>query len=130
MIPGHFEHHAPSTVDEAIKLLSEKEDAKILAGGHSLLPMMKLRFAEPMHLIDINGVSELKGIREEGGKIYIGAMTTENELIASELLNQKCPLVPEVARLIADPQVRNCGTVGGDVVHGDPGNDHPSTMMA
>lgn len=130
MIPGRFEYHAPSTVDEVLKLLIENDEAKILAGGHSLLPMMKLRFADPAHIVDINGVDALKGIHEEGDKIRIGAMTTENELIDSDLLNQKCPLVPEVARLIADPQVRNCGTIGGDIAHGDPGNDHPSTMIA
>jgi len=106
------------------------DEAKLLAGGHSLLPMMKLRFAEPGHLIDLNRVLALKGIREQGGMIHIGAMTTENELIASELLRKKCPLIPEAARLIADPQVRNCGTIGGDIAHGDPGNDHPAIMLA
>ncbi|HYA38621.1 MAG TPA: xanthine dehydrogenase family protein subunit M [Candidatus Methylomirabilis sp.] len=131
MIPGTFEYHAPSTVDEAIRLLGEYGDeAKLLAGGHSLLPMMKLRFAEPGHLIDLKRVQALRGIREQGGMIYIGAMTTENELIASELLRKKCPLIPEAAHLIADPQVRNCGTIGGDIVHGDPGNDHPAIMLA
>lgn len=131
MIPGTFEYHAPSTVDEAIRLLGEYGDeAKLLAGGHSLLPMMKLRFAEPGHLIDLNRVQALKGIREQGGMIHIGAMTSENELIASELLRKKCPLIPEAARLIADPQVRNCGTIGGDIAHGDPGNDHPAIMLA
>lgn len=130
MIPEKFEYHAPSTVEEALKLMVENDEAKILAGGHSLLPMMKLRFAVPEQLIDINGVASLKGISEKEGKIHIGAMTTENELIASELLTQKCPLIPEAAKLIADPQVRNCGTIGGDVAHGDPGNDHPSIMMA
>ncbi len=130
MIPDRFEYHAPSTVDEVLKLLVENDEAKILAGGHSLLPMMKLRFAEPAHLIDINGVAALKGISEKDGKIHIGAMTTESELISSELLIQKCPLIPEAAKLIADPQVRNRGTIGGDIAHGDPGNDHPSIMMA
>jgi len=129
MIPGEFEYHAASSVDDAIKLLSEHEDAKILAGGHSLLPMMKLRFAEPAHLIDINGLSELKGIQLDGGTIRIGAMTTENELIASDILQQHCPLIVDVAKLIADPQVRNKGTIGGDVAHGDPGNDHPALML-
>lgn len=131
MIPGVFEYHAPSTLDEAVALLKQyNADAKILAGGHSLIPMMKLRFAEPAHLIDVNRIGELKGIREEGNLIKIGAMTTESELIASDLLRKKCPLIPETARLIADPQVRNRGTIGGDVVHGDPGNDHPAVMLA
>ncbi|MFA9459935.1 FAD binding domain-containing protein [Thiohalorhabdus sp. Cl-TMA] len=131
MIPGEFEYHAPGTIDEALRLLGEYGDeAKVLAGGHSLLPMMKLRFAEPEHLVDLNGIGELRGIREEGGHIYIGAMTTENQLIDSDLLWGKCPLVPEVAGWTSDPQVRNRGTIGGDIVHGDPGNDHPAAMLA
>jgi len=131
MIPPSFQYHAPGSVDDAIALLNELGDeAKLLAGGHSLLPMMKLRFAEPEHLVDINNIESLKGIREENGEIVIGAMTSENALINSELLQQKCPLLPEAARLIADPQVRNRGTIGGDIAHGDPGNDHPALMMA
>ncbi|MCL4160851.1 UNVERIFIED_CONTAM: hypothetical protein GTU68_059911, partial [Idotea baltica] len=130
MIPEQFEYFAPSTIDEVLKLMVDNDEAKILAGGHSLLPMLKLRFAEATHLIDINGVEALKGISEENGYIRIGAMTTETELINSTLLQQKCPLIPEAAKLIADPQVRNRGTIGGDIAHGDPGNDHPSVMMA
>lgn len=130
MIPSGFEYHAPSSLDEAVKLLAEHEDAKILAGGHSLLPMMKLRFAEPAHLVDINSISELKGVREDGAVIRIGAMTTETELIASPVIQEKCPLISDAAKLIADPQVRNRGTIGGDIAHGDPGNDHPAIMMA
>lgn len=130
MIPSGFEYHAPSSVNDALKLLAEYEDAKILAGGHSLLPMMKLRFAEPDHLVDLNGVAELKGIRLDGDTICIGAMTTESELIASEVLREHCPLIIDVAKLIADPQVRNKGTIGGDIAHGDPGNDHPALMLA
>ena len=131
MIPPSFQYHAPGSVDEAVALLSQYGDeAKLLAGGHSLLPMMKLRFAEPEHLVDINNIESLKGIREENGEIAIGAMTSENALISSELLQQKCPILPEAARLIADPQVRNRGTIGGDIAHGDPGNDHPALMMA
>lgn len=131
MIPSTFNYHAPTTLADGIRLLSQYGDtAKVLAGGHSLIPMMKLRFAAPEHLIDLKRVQELKGIREQGGVIHIGAMTTESELIASELLWKKCPLIPEGARLIADPQVRNCGTIGGDIAHGDPGNDHPAIMLA
>lgn len=131
MIPNEFDYHAPENLDEALHMLGEYgEEAKILAGGHSLLPMMKLRFAEPEHLIDLNGVAELRGIREEDGWIYIGSMTTENDLIDSELLWSKCPLIPETATWTSDPQVRNRGTIGGDVVHGDPGNDHPAVMLA
>ncbi len=130
MIPSGFEYHRPSSVQDAIRILNENEDAKILAGGHSLLPMMKLRFAEPAHLIDLNGLDELKGIRMDGDTLCIGAMTTENELIDSDLVKQQCPLLVDVAKLVADPQVRNRGTVGGDVAHGDPGNDHPAVMLA
>jgi carbon-monoxide dehydrogenase medium subunit len=131
MIPPSFEYHSPSSIDDAVALLSQLGDeAKVLAGGHSLLPMMKLRFAEPGHLVDINNIESLKGIHEEGGQIVIGAMTSENALIASTLLQEKCPILPEAARLIADPQVRNRGTIGGDIAHGDPGNDHPAIMMA
>ncbi len=131
MIPPTFQYHAPSTVDDAVALLNQYGDeAKLLAGGHSLLPMMKLRFAEPEHIIDINNIELIKGIREEGGNIIIGAMTSENVLISSELLQQKCPLIPQAAKQIADPQVRNRGTIGGDIAHGDPANDHPAIMMA
>src|SRR5271165_4704387 len=131
MIPREFEYHAPRTIPDAIHLLEQfGDDAKLLAGGHSLLPMMKLRFAQPGHLIDLGGIGELRGIREEVGVLRIGAMTTENEIIWSKLLQQRCPLLVEGARLIADPQVRYKGTVGGDLSHGDPGNDHPALMLA
>lgn len=131
MIPREFQYHAPRTLPDALGLLKQLGDAaKVLAGGHSLLPMMKLRFAQPGHLIDLGRIPELKGIREDGGTIRIGAMTTENELIASKLLQEKCPLVVEGARQISDPQVRYKGTIGGDIAHGDPGNDHPALMLA
>ena len=131
MIPPAFDYHAPQTVAEAIGLLvSLGDDAKLLAGGHCLLPMMKLRFAAPGTLIDFNRIRELRGISEAGGMIRIGAMTSENELIDSALLKEKLPLLGEAAKLIADPQVRNRGTIGGDIAHGDPGNDHPAIAMA
>jgi aerobic carbon-monoxide dehydrogenase medium subunit len=131
MIPGAFDYHAPSTVADAIKLLGELgPDAKLLAGGHSLLPMMKLRFAQPAHLVDLNRIAELRGIREEGATVCIGAMTVENDLIASKLLQAKVPILAEAAKQIADPQVRNRGTIGGDIAHGDPGNDHPAISIA
>ncbi len=130
MIPRQFDYHAPKTLPDALGLLARfGDDAKLLAGGHSLLPMMKLRFAQPGHLIDLGKLAELKGIREEGGTLRIGAMTTENELIWSKLLQDKCPLLVEGARLISDPQVRYKGTIGGDISHGDPGNDHPALML-
>jgi aerobic carbon-monoxide dehydrogenase medium subunit len=131
MIPGAFDYHAPGTVADAIRLLGELgPDAKLLAGGHSLLPMMKLRFAQPAHLVDLNRIAELRGIREEGATVCIGAMTVENELIASKLLQAKVPILAEAAKQIADPQVRNRGTIGGDIAHGDPGNDHPAIAIA
>jgi aerobic carbon-monoxide dehydrogenase medium subunit len=130
MIPRPFEYHAPTSVDAALELLSTYgSEAKLLAGGHSLLPMMKLRFAEPAHLIDLNRISALKGIRLEGNEIRIGAMTSENDLVWSPLLAEHCPLLIETARLISDPQVRYRGTIGGDISHGDPGNDHPAVML-
>lgn len=130
MIPREFEYHAPKTIPDALGLLKQfGDEAKLLAGGHSLLPMMKLRFAQPGHLIDLGKIRELKGIREDGGTLRIGAMTTENELIWSKLLQEKCPLLVEGARLISDPQVRYKGTIGGDIAHGDPGNDHPALML-
>jgi len=131
MIPPSFDYHCPTSVSEAVALLSKfGGEAKILAGGHSLLPMMKLRFAEPANLIDINKIPELRGIKDEGGLIKIGAMTTENQILFSDLLQKKIPLLPEAAKLIADPQVRNRGTIGGDIAHGDPANDHPAIAMA
>jgi carbon-monoxide dehydrogenase medium subunit len=130
MIPRDFEYHAPKSIHDALGLLTQLGDeAKLLAGGHSLLPMMKMRFAQPGHLIDLGKIAELKGIREDAGMIRIGAMTTENELIWSKLLQERCPLLVEGARLISDPQVRYKGTIGGDIAHGDPGNDHPALML-
>jgi carbon-monoxide dehydrogenase medium subunit len=130
VIPGSFAYHRPNSVTEAVAMLAELgEDARPLAGGHSLIPMMKLRLAAPEHLVDLGGLAELKGIREEGGEIVIGAMTTQHELIASDLLAAKVPLIREAALLIADPQVRYAGTIGGNVANGDPGNDLPAVMI-
>ena len=131
MIPGSFDYHAPATLDEAIKLLGELgEDAKILAGGHSLIPMMKLRLAEPTNLIDINGLSDLNYIKEENGYLCIGAMTREATLETSDLVAEKYPILKDTSEVIADPLVRNMATVGGNIAHGDPANDHPATMVA
>jgi carbon-monoxide dehydrogenase medium subunit len=131
MIPPAFDYHVPRSVGEAVALLgSLGADAKLLAGGHSLLPMMKLRFAQPAHLIDLNRISALRGIREDGATVRIGAMTVENDLIASPVLQARVPLLVEAAKLIADPQVRNRGTIGGDIAHGDPANDHPALSLA
>lgn len=131
MIPPSFDYHAPRSVGEAVSLLGSLDgEAKILAGGHSLLPMMKLRFAQPTHLIDINRIPELRGVCEDGAEVVIGAMTVENELIASAVLQARVPLLAEAPKLIADPQVRNRGTIGGDIAHGDPANDHPALALA
>ena len=131
MIPGAFDYHRPKSIDEAMALLARHGDeGRLLAGGHSLIPMMKLRLANPAHLIDLRGVAGLAGIEEEGGAIRIGAMTTQAEVIASELLAAKVPILRETALQIADPQVRYCGTIGGNVANGDPGNDMPAVMMA
>lgn len=131
MIPAGFEYHAPRSVADAIKLLGDLgPDAKLLAGGHSLLPMMKLRFAQPSHLVDLGRIADLRGIAQVGTEIHIGAMTTENDLLRSALLAEKLPLLVEGAGWIADPQVRYKGTIGGDISHGDPGNDHPALMLA
>jgi len=131
MIPPSFDYYAPNSIAEALKLLGDLGgDAKLLAGGHSLLPMMKLRFAQPSRLIDLNRIAALRGIREEGSEIVIGAMTVENDLLYSKLLQQKVPLLPEVVGQIADPQVRNRGTIGGDIAHGDAANDHPAVAIA
>lgn len=131
MIPAGFDYHAPRSVADAIQLLAGLgPDAKVLAGGHSLLPMMKLRFAQPTHLVDLARIPDLRGIAQVGDAIQIGAMTTEHELLRSALLADKLPLLVEGAALIADPQVRSRGTIGGDISHGDPGNDHPALMLA
>jgi carbon-monoxide dehydrogenase medium subunit len=131
MIPAGFHYHAPRSVADAIQLLgSLGPEAKLLAGGHSLLPMMKLRFATPGALIDLGKIPDLKGISQSGGEIRIGAMTTEHELLNSKLVAEQLPLLAEGAGQIADPQVRYRGTIGGDICHGDPANDHPALMVA
>jgi carbon-monoxide dehydrogenase medium subunit len=130
MIPGSFAYHRPTSVNEAVAMLGDLgEDARPIAGGHSLIPMMKLRLAAPSHLVDLGGLADLKGIREDGGDIVIGAMTTQHEVIGSDLLAAKIPILRETALLIADPQVRYLGTLGGNVANGDPGNDMPAVMM-
>jgi len=130
MIPGPFTYHRPTSLSAAVALLADLgEDARPLAGGHSLIPMMKLRLATPEHLVDLAAIADLKGIRTEGNEIVIGAMTTQHELIGSDLIAAKVPLLREAALVIADPQVRYMGTVGGNVANGDPGNDMPAIMM-
>ena len=131
MIPQSFEYHVPKTVAEAARLAAEfGGDGKILAGGHSLVPMMRLRLATPKHLVDITRIPDLAHIAEEGGKIQIGALTTHYQIESSELLKLRCPLLPETAREIGDPQVRNRGTLGGSLAHSDPAADWPAAILA
>lgn len=131
MIPAPFDHITPSSLDEAIRTLTAYgEEAKLLAGGHSLLPLMKLRLASPKLLIDLSRIPGLAGIEEEGGKITIGALSTHYQIESSELLREKCPLLPRTARLIGDVQVRNRGTIGGSLAHADPAADMPAAMLA
>jgi len=130
MIPAAFDYHRPQSIADAISLLSRLgEEARPLAGGHSLIPMMKLRLAGPEHLVDLHGIAGLRGIRRAGDAIVIGAMTTQHELIASTEIGKHLPILHETALLISDPQVRYMGTVGGNVANGDPGNDLPAVMM-
>jgi carbon-monoxide dehydrogenase medium subunit len=131
MIPPAFEYLRPNTVPEAIAFLQQYgDDAKILSGGQSLIPMMKFRLARPSHLIDINRISGLSYIKEEGGYLKIGGLVREAELEDSPLIRQKYPILFDTSRVIADPQIRNRATLAGNLAHGDPANDHPATMMA
>ncbi len=130
VIPGSFAYHRPTSIKEAVGLLARLGDeGRALAGGHSLIPMMKLRLATPANLVDLAAIAELKGVRSEGNDIVIGAMTTQHELAGSEQLNSKIPILRETSLQIADPQVRYVGTLGGNVANGDPGNDMPAVMM-
>jgi carbon-monoxide dehydrogenase medium subunit len=131
MIPAAFDYRRPTSLAEAARLLADHaDDAKILAGGHSLVPMMKLRLATPTLLIDIGRLSELSGIREQGGTLIIGAGTTHYAVAASALLQQRCPLLVETAAAIGDVQVRNRGTIGGSLAHADPAADWPAAVLA
>ena len=130
MIPGAFAYHRPSSVKEAVGLLAQfGDDGRALAGGHSLIPMMKLRLATPANLVDLGGIADLKGVRADGNDIVIGAMTTQHDVIGSPLLGDKIPILRETSEQIADPQVRYLGTLGGNVANGDPGNDMPAVML-
>src|ERR1700729_783701 len=130
VIPGTFSYHRPKSIQEAVGLLAKLgDDGRAIAGGHSLIPMMKLRLATPGHLVDLASIADLKGIKADGNDIVIGAMTTQHDVIGSDLLAAKIPLLRETALLIADPQVRYMGTLGGNVANGDPGNDMPAVML-
>jgi aerobic carbon-monoxide dehydrogenase medium subunit len=131
MIPVAFEYLRPKTIPEAIGFLQQYgDDAKILSGGQSLIPMMKFRLARPTYLIDINRIAGLSYIREEDGYLKIGGLTREADLDSSPLIHEKYPILADTARVIADPQVRNMATLAGNLAHGDPANDHPATMLA
>jgi carbon-monoxide dehydrogenase medium subunit len=131
MIPAPFEYHAPKTLEEALRLMERHGDeAKLLAGGHSLLPLMKLRLAAPRYVVDLGRLKGLDYIRVEDGRIAIGALTTHAEIEHSLLLAAKCPLLAETAAEIGDVQVRNCGTLGGSLAHADPAADYPAALLA
>ena len=130
MIAAPFEYKRANTLDEALALLAQNEDAKILAGGHSLIPAMKLRLAQPPLLVDIGRIADLSYIREEDNQIRVGAMTTHYQIESSELLKKICPLLPECASHIGDVQVRNKGTIGGSLAHSDPAGDWPAAIIA
>ena len=131
MIPASFEYLRPKTIPEAIAFLQQYgDDAKILSGGQSLIPMMKLRLARPSYLVDINRIAGLSHIKEESGFLKVGGLTRESELEASPVVRAKYSIIIDTAHVIADPQVRNLATVGGNLAHGDPANDHPATMLA
>jgi len=131
VIPAPFDYARPATLDEALELLAKHgDDAKVLAGGHSLLPAMKLRLAQPKMVIDIGRLPDLRGICRDGKTIVVGALTTHYAIEASDILKQDCPLMPEVAAAIGDVQVRNRGTIGGSIVHADPAADWPAAILA
>ncbi len=130
MYTAEFTYHQASSLSDALAQLASNPDAKLLAGGHSLIPAMKLRLSAPSALIDVSKIPELRGIRLEGESIVIGAMTTHRDVEFSDLLAQHCTVLPQVAALIGDPMVRNRGTVGGAIAHADPAADYPAVMLA
>jgi carbon-monoxide dehydrogenase medium subunit len=129
MLPSKFDYHRPESLDEALRLLAELDDAKVLAGGQSLIPVMKLRLAAPEHLVDINRVPGLDGIEESGGQLRFGALARHNQVASSDLV-AKHPLIAAAAPQIADPIVRNLGTMGGSLAHSDPAGDYGAVMLA
>jgi len=131
MYPYPFSYHRPATIDDALDLIGQfGEDGKVLAGGHSLLPIMKLRLAQPAHLVDITGIDDLRGIREIDGGVEIGALTTHHDILSSSLLASRVGLLPEMAHVVGDQQVRNRGTIGGTLAHADPAADYPAGVLA
>ena len=130
MIPASFDYSAPETISDALRLLADNPEGKVLAGGQSLIPMLKFRLAQPGHLVDLDRIPDLNFVAEENGTIRIGAMTTHNQVETSELLQAKCPLLAMTAGEIGDVQVRNRGTIGGSIVHADPAADYPAALLA
>ncbi|HJX10424.1 MAG TPA: FAD binding domain-containing protein, partial [Candidatus Binatia bacterium] len=131
MIPGSFEYYAPRSLTDAVNYLSaHKDDVKILSGGQSLLPLMKMRLSKPGYVVDIGRIPGLDTITEEGDNLIIGALVTHEQIESSDLLKAKCPLLPQTATTIADVQVRNRGTIGGSIAHADPAGDWPAAIMA
>ena len=131
MYPASFDYSAPSTIDEALQLLAQHgENAKLLAGGHSLLPLMKLRFAQPTHVVDLRRIPSLRGIRRESATLVVAAMTTYHELLTSRDVRDATPIIVDAASRIGDPQVRNRGTIGGSLAHADPSADLPAVILA
>jgi carbon-monoxide dehydrogenase medium subunit len=130
VIPAPFEYRRVESVEDAVRALSDAEDAKLLAGGHSLLPLMRLRLARPSLLVDIGRIRDLSYVREDGDRIAIGAMTRHHDVANSDALQSLCPIVPYAASQIGDPQVRHVGTIGGSVAHADPASDMPSVLLA
>src|SRR5207248_9940725 len=130
MIPPPFDYELADAVEHAVELLGEREDTKLLAGGHSLLPLMRLRFARPAVLVDLGRLDSLRYVRDAGGQLAIGALTRHHDLKLDPLLQEHCPLVSYTAGLIGDPQVRHRGTIGGSIAHGDPASDLPAVLLA
>jgi len=130
VIPANFDYHRPQSLRDALDQLSSSEDPKLLAGGHSLIPAMKLRLAQPRTIIDLGRLPDLRYVRQEANHVAIGAMSTHADIEASQLLREKCPLLPEVAATIGDAQVRNRGTIAGSLVHADPAADWPAAILA
>ncbi|MGH3366671.1 MAG: FAD binding domain-containing protein [Nocardioidaceae bacterium] len=130
MIPATFDYQAPSSVDDALRLLGESDDAKVLAGGQSLIPLMRLRLAAPEVIVDIGGIQELRGVRDDGDAIVVGAMTPHADVITNPLIAEHARLITEAAKTVADPQVRHRGTFGGSLAHADPAGDMPATALA
>ncbi|MGZ7081205.1 MAG: FAD binding domain-containing protein, partial [Thermoanaerobaculia bacterium] len=129
MFAAPFDYHRPKSVDEALKLLREVKNSRVLAGGHSLLPAMKLRVSSPSALVDISRIAELNGIKATGDGLQIGAMTTHSAIAASDVVRKHCPVLAATAGNIGDMQVRNRGTLGGSVAHADPGADYPTVLL-